>query len=264
MARLEDLRAIMEANGDGAKPVWITEFGWTTQVAGGGAGEVVSEEQQAAYLLRAYQKVQQEWPWVRLMAVWHLSTGRSSDDPMRGYSLLRDDGQPKLAYYALQQMAASRPDPVPPQQIDERSDQRVEVLAPDVIIHLGDQDSLVWPWVHIQPRPVPSVEWNGEFFVRDPGSSDWILLLDGFQLNEWGNPIEINGSPLDPRFLPGRVNDWAGYWTRVRFRVPAGILRPGLNRLTIRSSMNAPVHQSAGISWEDFQIKNIVLIPAGR
>jgi len=262
-ARLEDLRQIMEANGDEAKPVWITEFGWTTEATDPThAWQVVSEEQQASYLVRACQKVMQEWPWVRLLAVWNLSVGLAPGDQMRGYSVIDNDYRKKPAYDALQRMAAKRGDArAQSKSQTDQPERRVEILAPDVVIHLGDQDDLVWPWVHISPRYIPATEWRGEFFVRTPGSTDWTLTLDGFQLNEWGNTITVNGQPLDPRFLPGRVNDWAGYWTRLHFRVPAGVLRPGLNWLTIRTSMNAPVHQAHGISWEDLQIRNIFLMP---
>lgn len=45
---LENLRAVMRKNGDHGKPVWLTEFGWTTYDDG------VSEDLQADYLMRGY------------------------------------------------------------------------------------------------------------------------------------------------------------------------------------------------------------------
>jgi len=55
--RVENMRAIMEKYGDGAKQVWLTEFGWTTKNAAPGYeyGALVSEQQQADYLVRAFQ-----------------------------------------------------------------------------------------------------------------------------------------------------------------------------------------------------------------
>ncbi|RME30396.1 MAG: hypothetical protein D6806_00280, partial [Deltaproteobacteria bacterium] len=44
---LADVREVLEANGDGDKPLWITEIGWPVHAA-------VSEQQQAMYLSRAY------------------------------------------------------------------------------------------------------------------------------------------------------------------------------------------------------------------
>ncbi len=260
LARLQDLRDIMEANGDEGKPVWITEFGWPTESTDPAhAWQVVTEKQQAAYLVRAYEKAAQDWPWVELLAVWNLSVGLDVDDQMRGYSIVNDDYSPKPAYHALQRLAQRRAPQDEPQ--GGQAQPAVEILARDVVVHLGDQDYLVWPWVHVYQRIVPATVWSGEFFVQDVGTNDWTLTLDGFQLNEWGNRVEINDRPLEPRFLPGRINDWAGYWTRVHFRVPAEILRCGLNRFAIYTSMNAPVHQAHAVSWEDLQVRNIVLRP---
>jgi len=45
---LENLRAVMRKNGDAGKPVWLTEFGWTSYDDG------VSEDEQADYLMRGY------------------------------------------------------------------------------------------------------------------------------------------------------------------------------------------------------------------
>ena len=45
---LENLRAVMRKNDDIGKPVWLTEFGWTTYDDG------ISEDMQADYLMRGY------------------------------------------------------------------------------------------------------------------------------------------------------------------------------------------------------------------
>lgn len=47
-ADLENVRAVMRDNGDKDKPIWLTEFGWTTYDNG------VSEDKQADYLMRGY------------------------------------------------------------------------------------------------------------------------------------------------------------------------------------------------------------------
>ncbi|MBR1837923.1 MAG: cellulase family glycosylhydrolase, partial [Kiritimatiellae bacterium] len=46
--RIRRFRDVMSANGDGSKPVWLTEHGWPTHTAGG-----VSEADQATYLAKA-------------------------------------------------------------------------------------------------------------------------------------------------------------------------------------------------------------------
>lgn len=72
---VEDIRAIMEANGDSAKRIAILEFGWTSDPVnpdytwhGGGAG--IDEFVKADYLRRAYAYAAEHWqPWIGLMSV---------------------------------------------------------------------------------------------------------------------------------------------------------------------------------------------------
>ncbi len=67
------LRDLMIKNGDGHKPIWISEMGWNVVPEGMEArfGRV-SEEQQARYTVEAYQRIEQEWPWVGVANTWFL------------------------------------------------------------------------------------------------------------------------------------------------------------------------------------------------
>lgn len=81
---VEDMRAIMVANGDGAKQVAVLEFGWTTDtrdtVMDHGTAVpndyrwfAVSEQKQAEYLVGAYRYAAQHWrPWIGLMLMIYL------------------------------------------------------------------------------------------------------------------------------------------------------------------------------------------------
>jgi len=63
--RAEDLRHIMVENGDEAKKVAITEFGWSTDEH---RWHAVTEEEQADYLVRAYSWARENWSkWARMM-----------------------------------------------------------------------------------------------------------------------------------------------------------------------------------------------------
>ncbi len=66
----EDVRALMVANGDADKQIAITEMGWTTdRIHPDYAWYAVTEEQQADYLVRAYQYAKAHWqPWIGLMS----------------------------------------------------------------------------------------------------------------------------------------------------------------------------------------------------
>jgi beta-xylosidase len=100
LGRIEQVHEIMQA-ANVAKPVWITELGYT--VADGNQ-PAVSEAQQADYLLAAQARAAAEWPWVELFTVWNLVYGRSPDDEMGGYSLVNPDLIRRPAFYAWQRL----------------------------------------------------------------------------------------------------------------------------------------------------------------
>jgi hypothetical protein len=106
--RAEDLRKVMEDAGDGQKQVWITEFGWTTKNAAKGYeyGQYVSEDQQAQYLVAAYDWAKQHWPWVGVMFLWNLnfSTVSAPTDEKTPWSIINADYTPRPAYDALKKM----------------------------------------------------------------------------------------------------------------------------------------------------------------
>ena len=69
--RVEQLRAVQEQNGDGGKPVWLLEFGWTSDpIHGDRAWYAVSEEQKASNILGAMQYARGNWPWMGVMTLW--------------------------------------------------------------------------------------------------------------------------------------------------------------------------------------------------
>jgi len=106
--RIEDIRAVMVANGEQDKPIWITEFGWTTEnhAPGYEYGTFNTEADQAAYLTRAVEIARTEWPWVTAMYVWNLNfaIGLSPTDEKVPWSVLNPDWTPRLAFEALRDM----------------------------------------------------------------------------------------------------------------------------------------------------------------
>ncbi len=145
LARLLDLREIMKAHGEGGKPVWITEIGWTTDGAGAHAWQTVSPEQQAAYLMEAWRLIAEEWPWVQVLTIWNLSQGLPAGDEMAGYSLLAADGHPKPAYDAMRALLTAERGPGAADWIEcltkawrRAQIAEIPILAADEIVHLGD------------------------------------------------------------------------------------------------------------------------------
>jgi polysaccharide biosynthesis protein PslG len=75
LTSLPAFRALMVRHGDGDKPVWFTEFGWSNGERDGQPG--VDEQTQARYLRAAVEQVQERYPYVT-HAMWF--TIRDRDD----------------------------------------------------------------------------------------------------------------------------------------------------------------------------------------
>lgn len=261
--RLEDLRAIMLEYADGDKPVWITEMGWTVEPPPDQPDIAVSLSQQAAYLTGAAERVRREWPWVELVTVWNLSMPERGD-PFGGYSLLDPAGEPRPAYEAWRRASRARVrEAISAVQVatgaflgETRRAAVVPVLAEDAVVHLGDSD-LPSPWWPLFGGRKPSIAWTGGFYLRDPGSADWMLVLELMQQNELGASVAINGVALSPD-LP--LGDFARRWLTVRRRVPVSALRPGYNELVVTTVRLSPDLQHDEFVWDDFQIRNVRLV----
>lgn len=79
---VEDLREIMERHGDGARQVAILEFGWTTDLIHPSySWHAVTEEQQARYLVGAYEYARDNWqPWIALMSTIYIADADWTED----------------------------------------------------------------------------------------------------------------------------------------------------------------------------------------
>jgi hypothetical protein len=99
LARLIDLHNIL-AKANATQPIWITELGYTIQP---GLHPNVSPQDQADYLLGAFERVRSEWPWVTMFTVWNLSyTG--GDEEMQGFSIINPDQTLRPAFNVIKDM----------------------------------------------------------------------------------------------------------------------------------------------------------------
>lgn len=116
--RAEQQHAIMAQHGDGAKPIWLTEFGWIIEPPlqcydhDGWPGrwwQRVSAQTQADYLVRAYRFARTHWPWMGVMFVWNMDYNlvpwNDFCDQKGWFAILNHDGTPRPAYLALAHMA---------------------------------------------------------------------------------------------------------------------------------------------------------------
>lgn len=109
------VRDLMVRNGDARKPIWISEMNWNAvpdDIADKRFGQVTLEEQ-AAYLVQAYARLQAEWPWLGVANTWYLK--RASDQweqerkPEAYFRLLTPGFEPLPVYTAMQAYTAQPP-----------------------------------------------------------------------------------------------------------------------------------------------------------
>jgi hypothetical protein len=94
----------MRSFGDGDKPIWFTEFGWSSHRNDGGEENWelgVSLRRQARYAVRAFRYVAGQFPYVPVM-IWYNERNRTTGAPqLDNYGLLERDLTPKPVYRAL-------------------------------------------------------------------------------------------------------------------------------------------------------------------
>jgi polysaccharide biosynthesis protein PslG len=97
-------RSILRANGDGAKKIWATEFGFPT----GSSSRDVSEVQQARLLKTALSNLGGR-SWAGPAFVYsYRDNGANSRNVEQGFGVVRHDYTPKPAYRVFERAAAAR------------------------------------------------------------------------------------------------------------------------------------------------------------
>jgi hypothetical protein len=108
--RVEDMREIMVRYGDEGKQVAVLEMGWTTDpIHPGYAWFAVTPEQQADYLVRAFEYAKEHWrPWIGLMTVLSIADVRWTEEEEQYWWAITEPTWPETevrpAYEALRDM----------------------------------------------------------------------------------------------------------------------------------------------------------------
>ena len=114
--RAELYRQIMVEQGDGATPIWATEFGWLLD-PGKNMGQYdwmrVSAEKQADYIVRSYKYAQKNWPWMTGLLLSNLDASTSPyhqgpEDGLPWFAILNEDYSPRPAWTAFRDMRGGR------------------------------------------------------------------------------------------------------------------------------------------------------------
>ena len=115
-----EVRATMEYYGD-TKPIWFTEFGWSTTTAGTGWNLGVTPEMQATYLAQAYDCMLQD-SYIEVATWYNFRNEYWANDSntwVTQLGLMSTNFTRKPAYYALKnyvpgQVGCTYQDPAPP------------------------------------------------------------------------------------------------------------------------------------------------------
>jgi len=104
--RIEQLRQVMVDNGDAARQIWLTEWGWTADtVHPAYKWFAVSEDKKASNLVDAFEYARQNWsPWIGVMTVWTLpDPSWTADREEYWWAIANPDGTPRPAYTLIRQ-----------------------------------------------------------------------------------------------------------------------------------------------------------------
>lgn len=252
--RLELYRQIMAANGDAAKPVWVTEAGWLVATNNPkNEWQLVSPETQADYTLAAIDYAQSHYPWLERLALWQLNA--QGDD--YGFNLWNGPAAASPAYRALVASCPNRSnlcDSTTPATPVGLIRSPLFVLAADSIIRLGDRDTLHPHWVHLYNGG--SLNWTGEIFLSAPEAGlPYNLLLETMQVTQPDNRLVINGQEVG-RLAQRARPDITSTWVTQKFSLPPRLLRPGPNRLTLTVGPRNPARQYETARFENLQIRH--------
>jgi len=108
------IRDIMVANGDAAKPIWISEMNANAvpndpAIADFGAYGQVTPEQQARYAALAYQRVMKDWPWVGVVNFWFFKRPSDAERNQSWYyfRMVEPDFTPLPVYDAIKEVTTN-------------------------------------------------------------------------------------------------------------------------------------------------------------
>jgi len=102
--RVELLRAIMRVNGDGNRPVYITEAGWNDSPRW---NKAVSPAQRIVYTIAAYEWAKSQ-PWIEMVAMWAFRYPQPARTYQDNWTWVNEDFAPKPIYEEVRKYAVER------------------------------------------------------------------------------------------------------------------------------------------------------------
>lgn len=195
------VRELMVRRDDGATPVWATSYGWS-------AGENVSREEQAEYVVRGLERAWSEWPWMGLMIQW--SFVEPSGTAAATYTVAPDGSSTPL-FRRLTDPAL--------QQRSEHANTGFAPMDADAVVYQGN-----WDNQHLEGRTFRTTNLVGSsttvtfqgtgliaFLRSGPNAGPFLLELDGKVIpggyvdndDLWSYYISFRTDDLPRRLLTG-------------------------------------------------------------
>ncbi len=109
--RAELLHQMMVDNGDGQKPVYITESGWNDHPRW---TKAVRPGQRITYTIDAFKYAEANWPWVKNLCVWALRYPAATNSYPDYYTLITPDFTLKPIYDEIRAWARGETPPDQP------------------------------------------------------------------------------------------------------------------------------------------------------
>ncbi len=112
--RVELLRKMMEENGDGAKAVWLNEYGWDAASDDIPRDKLiwqrVTDDQQAAWTPEGITWMRQNWPWLGAASIWYFR--QNGDIPPNApeyyFRMVDLEFTPRKVYLSVQKDATAQ------------------------------------------------------------------------------------------------------------------------------------------------------------
>jgi hypothetical protein len=184
------IRDLMVQHGDAHKPIWISEAAWNpvdapgvpSDVAGRANYGVVTPEQAARYMPLAYQRAQDEWPWIGVIFYWFYKRPSDAERDQSWYyfRLVEPDFTPLPLYHSLRDHITGQTPTLSPgvHQAESWRLTRPESAAVEAAAGAQFGEAVRTPWVsfHVPPHYDLLVRWQG-----DGGGPTTITLPDGWK-----------------------------------------------------------------------------------
>jgi hypothetical protein len=106
LSHVAAVHELMKDHGDGSKPIWFTEFGWSSHRNRSGLENWqrgVSPRKQGDYLVRTIDYVESDFPYVTNLFWYNERDRHTGELQLDNYGLLKRDLSPKPAYTRLKQ-----------------------------------------------------------------------------------------------------------------------------------------------------------------